>query len=148
MNELSNFDIDEILNHEDIEYNGIFSKDVLPNPLKKGFYIINLADDSEGGSHWTALYKYNDGLYIYYDSFGFICPKDVEERMKHGNLIFSNRQIQDINQTSCGYYSIAFIKYMTKNKHKNPIDTFNKFVLLFKNNPKVNELVLHDILYR
>lgn len=146
MNELSNFDIDEILKKSKIEYNGVFSKDVLPHPLKKGFYIINLDDNDGSGSHWTALYKYDNSLNFYY-SFGFICPKDVEDKLK-GNLIFNNKEIQDITDTSCGFYCIAFIKYMTKNKHKNPIESFNKFILLFKNNTKANEVVLYDLLYR
>ena len=76
MNELSNFDIDEIVKKSKIKnFHGCFSKDVLPTKMNNGFYVINLADDKDAGSHWTALYKFNDEITFYYDSFGFPPPK-------------------------------------------------------------------------
>lgn len=146
MNELSNFDIEDILKKDGININGIYSKDVLPNPLDNGFYVVNLSDDDEGGTHWTCLYKYDDGLNFYYDSFGFPPPVDVEQLLK-GNIIMNNKEIQDMLDTSCGYYCIAFIKYMTKHKNKNPIQIFNKFLSFFGKNTYKNEVILYDLLY-
>jgi hypothetical protein len=146
MNELSNFDIIDICHKDKLPLKGIHSKNVLPLKLENGFYIINLADDDADGTHWTCLYKYNPSLYFYYDSFGFPPPLDIEQRV-NGNMIINNKEVQDMEDTSCGYYCIAFIKYMTKSRHKNPIQSFNKFISLFKNNTYVNEVVLNDILY-
>jgi len=147
MNELSNFDIDEIVRKSKINnYYGCYSKDVLPSKMDNGYYIINLADDDQGGSHWTCLYKYDDDLNIYYDSFGFYPPYDVEQKLK-GYVLMNNQQIQDITDTSCGYYCIAFMKYMDKNKSKNPVQSFNKFLSFFDKNTYKNEIILNDLLY-
>lgn len=148
MNELSNIDIDEIITKSKIHnYIGCYSKDALPSKMQNGFYVINLADEDQEGSHWTALYKYNNGLSFYYDSFGFPPPKNVEDKLLKGKLIINNREIQDIDDTSCGYYCIAFIKYMDKHKSKNPIETFNKFLSFFDKNTFKNEVILDNLLY-
>ena len=66
-NSLSNIDITNILRAQGIEINGIFMKDELPKKLKKGFYVVNLASNSDnnGGTQWTTLYYSSD------DSFYF-----------------------------------------------------------------------------
>ena len=82
MNTLSNYEIIEIIKNYNIPFNGVFSKDELPSNLLIGFYIINLQDANAGsGTHWTSLYKINDGFSIYYDSFGFVPPLDVENKL-------------------------------------------------------------------
>ena len=35
---------------------------------------------------------------------------------------------------------------MDNNKHKNPIDTFNKFLSLYDKNTYKNEIILNDLL--
>ena len=147
MNELSNFDIDEIVKKSKIKnFHGCYSKDVLPSKMENGFYVINLADDKDVGSHWSALYKFNNDISFYYDSFGFPPPTDIEDKLK-GNMIINNKEIQDMSDSSCGYYCISFMKYMDNNKHKNPIDTFNKFLSLYDKNTYKNEIILNDLLY-
>ena len=101
MNELSNFDINDILGKSGITIRGIYSKNVLPSKLLNGFYVINLADDKDDGTHWTCLYKYDDGLYFYYDSFGFISPTDIEDKLHKYD--YNDKQKQNFNITSCGF---------------------------------------------
>ena len=109
MNELSNFKILEILDNKNLPINGVFSKDLLPS-LKKGFYIINIQNHDEGsGTHWTCLY-YDDKDNIYFDSFGFAAPMEIQRHLK--SYSYNDKQIQNIDSTSCGYYCIAFIQYM------------------------------------
>ena len=55
---------------------------------------------------------------------------------------YSNIQIQDISESSCGYYCIAFIHEKVKNKNSY-ITFLNKFV----NNRIDNEKDLYNILY-
>ena len=139
----SNTELLDILKNDNIKINGVFAKDQLKKPLKDGFYIINL-DNSDGpGTHWTALYKINDGFSFYYDSFGFIAPEEIEDLLH--KYEYNKKQIQDIKSTSCGFYCIAFIKFMINKQDK--MKAFNTFCNLFRANTIDNEIILHQLLY-
>ena len=134
-NEITNYQIDnELKGYKN--YKGCFIKNALPKILTKGFYVINL----NGHSHWTVLYKDND--YFYFDSFGFEPPKEVETKI--GDYYWNDKDIQDIDTSSCGYYCIAFIKFM--NNKINPLKEFNNFVSLFSKDYKKNEQILKVLL--
>jgi hypothetical protein len=144
MNELSSSDINDILHSYNIAYNGIYQKDMLPNKLQNGFYVVNLQSSKDGnGTHWCALY-YSPIMSMWWDSFGFKPPEDIEARV--GKYIYNSFQIQDIQSSSCGYYCIAFIKFLNKMKDKEK--AFNIFVNLFKTNKLANEKVLNELLYQ
>ena len=50
-------------------FNGVYSRDNLPNKIKDEAYVINLDEYFDIGTHWVALYvKNNDVTCI--DSFG------------------------------------------------------------------------------
>lgn len=140
LQELSNIDILNILSKNNIKINGVFSKDLLPE-LKKGFYIINIQNSNDGnGTHWTCLY-YGDNN-IYFDSFGSPAPVEVQENLK--DYFYNDKQIQNINSSACGYYCIAFIKFMLKND-KTQKD-FQKFLDVFKTNSKHNDIILKNLI--
>ena len=64
---------------------------------------------------WCCFY-YNNPLYrIYFDSFGYVAPVEIENKIKP--YIFNDKDIQDYNSSSCGYYTIAFIKFL-HDKHE------------------------------
>ena len=65
---LTNFEI-QIYCHNESKFNGVFSIDNLPYKIKDTAYIINLDKYSDIGTHWVALYVYNDDV-TYFDSFG------------------------------------------------------------------------------
>ena len=139
----SNTELLDILKNDNIKINGVFAKDQLKKPLKDGFYIINLDDSTGEGTHWTALYKINDGFSFYYDSFGFIAPSEIEDLLH--KYEYNKKQIQDIKSTSCGFYCIAFIKFMINKQDK--MKAFNTFCNLFRTNTIDNEIILHQLLY-
>ena len=143
-NSLSNIDITNILRAQGIEINGIFMKDELPSKLKKGFYVVNLASntDNNGGTHWTCLY-YSSVDSFYFDAFGFIAPKEVNNRLK--SYVYNTSQIQDISSTACGFYCIGFIIYM--NQQKNKMEGFKTFVNHFSSDTKENDKKLYAFLY-
>lgn len=144
-NTLSDKEIDEILKNYKIQYNGIFEKDCLPKILKDGFYVINLQSSTEGnGTHWCCLYKINDVYAIYFDAFGEVPPQDVEEKLKY--YIYNHKDIQNINSSSCGFYCIGFIKFMSKYPD-NPKQAFDTFKAMFGNDTIRNEEILNKILY-
>ena len=118
-------------------------KDKLPLLKPNTFYIINLEDHNKGpGTHWTAFY-YNQLKSIYFDPFGFVAPLDVQNKIKP--YIYNDDEIQNIDTSSCGFYCIAFIKFMhMKRNYKKAFKTFCK---LFNSDTCMNEIVLHNILY-
>ena len=137
-NELSNLEIDALMKHYRIkDYHGCFVKNNLPSRLKNGFYIINL----NGQSHWTALYKHGKN-YLYYDSYGFVPPVEVEKKLPE--YIYNDKQIQTLNQTSCGFYCVAWCRYLDNARNKRL--AFEKFINLFTIASPVNEVILNQLL--
>ena len=83
---LTNFEIQEYFQNEP-RFNGVFSRDNLPNIIKNGVYVINLDEYHDIGTHWVALYVQSTSVYdtyvnnkiaIYFDSFGVEhIPKEI-----------------------------------------------------------------------
>ena len=120
---LTNTEICEYYKNEP-RFNGVYSRNNLPNKIKKGAYVINLDEYENTGTHWVSLFvKANE--VIYFDSFGVEhIPKEINkfidndttkssslERIK--NNIF---RIQAYDSIMCGYFCIEFINYMLKGK--------------------------------
>ena len=51
------------------KFNGVYSKDNLPDKIKDGAYVINLDEHSDIGTQWIAIYV-NTKTVTYFDSFG------------------------------------------------------------------------------
>jgi len=141
MNTLTNIQIDKLLKNIK-NYKGCYSKDNIRTKLKEGYYVINLQDSNEGdGSHWCCLYvsKYYD---LYFDSYGFICPENIEQLCD--KLIYSQKMIQSLNSSSCGYYVVLFILYMNKFNinDKLLIVKYNNFINLFNKDEMINDKIL------
>jgi hypothetical protein len=147
INELSNIDIIYIINDMKLNkyFAGVYSKDELPINLKhKHYYIINLDDKKNGGTHWTVFYYNNPLTSLYFDSFGFVPPTQVENEIKP--YIYSDPAIQDYeNSSACGYFCIAFIKFLYNQDDK--IKAFDTFINLFKSDTNKNDHVLYQLLY-
>ena len=52
---LTNFEITKYYENES-RFNGVYSRDNLPNKIKVGAYVINLEEYSDIGTHWIALH--------------------------------------------------------------------------------------------
>ena len=50
-------------------FNGLYSRDNLPNKIKNGPYVTNLDEYSDISTHWVALYVKNNDI-TYFDSLG------------------------------------------------------------------------------
>jgi len=141
-NSLTNFEILDILKKYNLKINGIYMKNELPDKLQIGFYICNLQSSYEGtGSHWTVFY-FNYKLSVYFDSYGYMPPLEIDRKLKP--YVYNNRNIQDYNSSSCGYFCIAFIKYMYKST--NIFQSYNEFEAVFSNNTENNDKILNSIL--
>ena len=60
---LTNFKIQKYCQNER-RFNDVYSRDNLPK-IKDGAYVINLDEYSDIGTHWVALYVYNDDVTLF-----------------------------------------------------------------------------------
>jgi hypothetical protein len=141
---LSNSDLISICIKLKIKLVGVYMKDELQNSdLKQGCYIINLQNHDENGSHWTAFIKDKNDIY-YYDSFGVVPPQNLYDIfiIDSTSLYYNTSDDQNFDSTSCGWWSIAFLYYMTNSKGS-MLDRMKKFDKKFrKKDTKLNEIDL------
>lgn len=121
--------------------NNILMRDEMNELDKDGFYIINLDNSNGNGTHWTSLFYHPLNSY-YFDSYGFVPPLEVEKKIKP--YIYNDADIQDFNSEACGYYALAFIKFLNDKSNKEV--AFKEFLRLFKNNTKENDDILKKYL--
>ena len=144
---LTNIEISEYYKNEP-RFNGVYSRNNLPNKIKKGAYVINLDKYENMGTHWISLFvkpKYT----VYFDSFGVEhIPKEINkfsnnETTRSSSLerIKSNIfRIQAYDSIMCGYFCIEFINYMLKGK------TLLHYTNLFSpNDSKKNDRIIKRI---
>jgi hypothetical protein len=60
---------------------------------------------------------------------------------KYGKVYFSKMEIQDMDSTFCGYFCLAFLKFV-KERRGTLIQKLQNFQKLFKENTKQNDGVL------
>ena len=93
-------------------FNGVFSRDNLPNIIKNGAYVINLDEYHDIGTHWVALYA-NNKTVTYFDSFGVEhIPKEIIKFIDNKNIITNIFRIQAYNSIMYDYFGIGFIDFM------------------------------------
>ena len=113
------------------------SKDEIPVIENNKSFIFNLQNSNEKGSHWIALSRKNDNIFIF-NSFGIgYIPKNIYDIYKNFNIITNIYRIQDINSNLYGLFCVLFCLYKVNNKNK-----FIEFFNLFNVNDYIkNELV-------
>lgn len=114
--------------------NYIVMKDELKNIKRKnGGYIINLDNSKSEGAHWTALFIHKN-IAVYFDSFGCPCPESIIKfcKSKNSHLYFNTRVIQDLDSNLCGFYCIAFLKFVSMS-NKSLLKSSNDFSNMFDN---------------
>ena len=129
---LTNFEIQKYYQNEP-RFNGVYCRDNLPEcssaKIKNGAYVINLDEYSDIGTHWVALYVYNNNV-TYFDSFGLEhIPKEIKAFIDHSLSITTNIfRMQAFDSIMCGYFCIGFINFMLAGK------TLTEFTNLFSSN--------------
>ena len=113
---LTNFEIEAYYQNEP-RFNGIYSKDNLPDKIKDGTYVVNLDEYSDIGTHWIALYV-NNTTVTYVDSFGVEhIPKEIKKIINNKSIITNISGIQAYDSVMFGYFCIVFINYMLKDRN-------------------------------
>lgn len=150
--DLSNFQIIAICKKLKIPLTNVIMKDELTmRNFKNGYYIMNLQNHNQSGSHWTAFIK-NGSNVFYCDSFGEYPPQnEYNIFLKTCKDVYINtQQFQPINSDRCGFYAIMFLWYMYK--YNPTIKTMMNYQKIYnyknlKLNDNVKNIILHK-LYR
>ena len=112
---LTNIEISEYYKNGP-RFNGVYSRNNLPNKIKKGSYVINLDEYENTGTHWVSLFVKANKV-IYFDSFGIEhIPKEIIKFIGNNNTKSNIFRIQAYDSIMCGYFCIEFINYMLKGK--------------------------------
>ena len=120
-------------------FNGIYSRDNLPDKIKDGAYVINLDEYSDIGTHWIALYVNNKTL-TYFDSFGVQpIPKEIKKIINNKNIIANIFRLQAYDSVMSGYFCIGFIDFMLRGNN------LTDFTNLFSPNNfiKIDDVILN-----
>ena len=112
---LTNIEISEYYKNEP-RFNDVYSRNYLPNKIKKGAYVINLDEYKNTGTHWVSLFVKANKV-IYFDSFGIeYNPEENNKFIGNKKIKASIFRIQAYHSTMCRYFCIEFINYMLKGK--------------------------------
>ena len=143
-NGLTNVQINKML--ADVpNYRGCYSKDQIPKNLRyNDWVVINMEDHNKGsGTHWVC-FKMGVPL-TYFDAFGISPPMQVL-KLADRNLLFNDKQIQDMNSTACGWFCICCILYDHENRFTDTRTHFIRFINQFSNDTTKNDLILKRLL--
>ena len=89
---------------------GIFSRDRLPNQIRKECGIINLDTFKGPGTHWVC-YRNLDSFVEYFDPFGLIMPNEALKYFQTSGkpVEYSMDEIQNRNTVLCGYWCLYYL---------------------------------------
>ena len=83
---LTNFEIQMYYQNKP-RFNGVYSRDNLPDKIKDGAYVINLDEYSDIGTHWIALYV-DTKTVTYFDSFWVEhIPKEIKKFINNKKIM-------------------------------------------------------------
>ena len=112
---LTNIEINEYYANEP-RFNGVYSRNNLPNKIKKKAYVIKLDEYKNTGTHWVSLFVKARKV-IYFDSFGIEhIPKEINKFIGNNNIESNIFRMQAYDSIMCGYFCLEFINYMLKGK--------------------------------
>ena len=103
---LTNFEI-EVYYQNEPRFNGVYSRDNLPDRIKGAAYIINLDEYSDIETHWVVLYV-NNKTVTYFDSFRVEhIPKEVKKFINNKNITADIFRIQAYDSVMCGFFVLV-----------------------------------------
>lgn len=100
-------------------FRGVISRDQISLIDRLGYYIVNLNDSTQPGSHWVVIHVRPGAKPLeYFDSFGMNAPNEVVELSDTlgVNYIYNSTQYQDLNSVLCGYWCLYFVNESRKGR--------------------------------
>ena len=124
-------------------FNGVISRNQVPQIMEYGLYVVNLDDDTGPGTHWVVICVNHD-IVFYFDSFGMKPPAEVI-KLSNNSYIANTSQYQHMDSVLCGYFCIFFAHRYSQIKEENNRKKYIQILKpLKKNNTTYNEnLIKH-----
>lgn len=112
-----------------------------------GYYILNLENSGEGGSHWVALICTTKECF-YFDSYGAPPIKRVHQllRQRYPQIYMNNTIIQSLTSEMCGWFSVGLLLYVHFHPRMELLDACDKYLNMFDDNEKRNNKILKTYL--
>ena len=111
---LTNFEIQKYYQNEP-RFNGVYSRNNLPEKIKVGAYVINLDEYVDVGTLWITLKVVSE--IVYFDSFGVEhALEEIKEFIRRKNLKANIFRVQANNSIMCAYVCIGFIDFILAGK--------------------------------
>ena len=134
---LTNFEIIKYYEDES-RFNGVYSRDNLPNKIKDEAYVKTVDEHSDICTHWIALYVKNNDITFFDRLEVEHIPEEIIKIIGHKNVIANIFRIQEYDSIMCGYFCIAFIDFMLKGK------SLTEYTNLFSSNnfKKNNKIIM------
>ena len=108
---LTNFEMQMYYQNE-LRFNGVYSRDNLPEKIKYRVYVINIGEYSEIESHWIALFV-NTRTVTCVNNFGVEHnSKEIKKCINNKNIITNIFTTQAYDSEMCGYFCTRFIDFM------------------------------------
>ena len=149
--QLTNFDLIDLAPKMGIQLNDVLMKDQATNKMPNGYYIFNLENSNQGGSHWVAMVKQGK-KYYYCDPYGVPPPQTMIDllQINETQLLYNDSQIQHLDSILCGWYCLVFLHQMQQsNNMTNNITNFLElFYLDTKKNDKELKKICKALLYK
>ena len=102
---------------KELRFNGVYSRDDLPDTIKDEAYAINLDEHSDIGPYWTAFYELNNSV-TYFDSFSVEhISKEIKNFIDKYIIVANIFKIQAYGSVMCGYFCIGFIDFIFAGKN-------------------------------
>ena len=112
---LTNFEIQKYYQNEP-RFNGVYSRNDLPEKMKDGAYAINLDEYAGVDTNRVALVC-NRTEAVYFDTFGFEhVPDEILKFMENKNIKANIFRVQANNSIRCGYFCIGVIDFILAGK--------------------------------
>ena len=97
-------------------FNGVYSRNNLPEKIKDGTYVIKLDEYTDVDTHWIALF-YRKSEIVYVDSFDVEhVSEEIKEFIGNKNIKANIFRVQSNDSMMCGYFCIGFIYFMLAGK--------------------------------
>ena len=134
---LTNFEIQKYYQNEP-RFNGVYSRDNLPNKIKDWTYVINHHEYSDIGTYWIALHALNNKV-THFDSFGVDhIPIEIQIFIGKSIVVRNIFRMQAYDSVMRGCFWVEIIDFMLAGK------TLTDFTNLFssKNFLKNDDIIL------
>jgi hypothetical protein len=116
-------ELQQLADSLDLKLNFIGSMYNMPENIKNGNYIMLITPSSKvKDGHWVCFKAHNNFI-MYFDSYGVPAPDILKQYGK--DIIYNDKQIQDMRSSHCGLYCLYFLKYGNKILKK-----FNQYNIL------------------